>query len=314
MKSILAIVGITLLALASAQVFSASFTSPLFLWSNTKVFNGQNLQVSDLIQTQQLFGAMMGQKNDFSKYVNDGVEPEVIVLFIEPQLRSEQFPMLAQAYDSQPHGGAFTNLKALIEGYAASSIVIPYSTPRFSAGSMIRELIPFMKTRGGSVFVARDSDFVLEELNLNGVQILTLDALKQKADGKWDILSNGKTDLIVVGFNSPVVDPENIQIASAAYAKDDQYIKDVVSGLGQDYVAAFTSNKAVDEDTKEARKRNVKQQLLAATEDGSIFPPAIIEAVIVMIPFILILYVGVSCSSAVQSVLKFDAELDSKRR
>jgi len=142
-----------------------------------------------------------------------------------------------------------------------------------------------------------------------------MNQLEEKANANWNILSNGVVDVIIVGFDSPVVHPESVQSVSARYSADDAFINKVLSNLGNNYVAAFTSNQATDKETKKARAVHVLAQLGDTVENpGSIFPTEVVEAVIVMVPFVFILYVGLSCTSAVQSVLKYDAEVDQKRR
>jgi len=283
------------------------------MWSNTKYFIGQNVQVNEMVATEDVLRSIRGETSPVGKYFSEGkILPEVIVIFVEPELRTEQFPLLANAYAAQPNGGAFSKLKGALESYAASSIVIPYS--HSASGRTLGALVSSLSAQvsGLNVIVAKNTDsHVLSELDGRTV---TLEELSQLASSKWDILSNGVPDLIVVGFESPAVHPENLELALASYTVDDAYMNSFLHSLGKtNYVAMFTAEKTDIESVREARAMLTSVQL-GDTDDTSIFPPEVIEALIVMIPFLLILYIGISCTSSLQSNLKYDAELDLRKK
>jgi hypothetical protein len=279
------------------------------MWSNSRFFVGQNVEVNELVSTEDVVRGLKGQASPMSRYFLEGrALPELIVVFVEPELRTEQFPLLANSYAAQPNGGAFSKLKGTLESYAASSVVIPYSHSAFgqSVASMAAGF-------GGNVIVAKnEGSSALSELE--GHKTITLQRLLELGSSKnWEVLSNGVPDVVIVGFESPVVHPENVEVVSASYSNDDAFMNMFLHSLGtKSYVALFTSDKAVTESAKKARAELSMEQL-GASSDDSIFPPEVIEALIVMIPFLLILYIGVSCTSGVQSVLKFDAEMEKKK-
>lgn len=306
---------IVCLSLATAQYFSSAFTSPLFMWSNTKFFVGKNVQVNEMVSTEDVLGSIKGVSSPMGKYFSqERALPEVIVIFVEPELRTEQFPLLANSYASQPNGGAFSKLKGTLESYASSSVVVSYSHSSF--GQTIGSTIASLSSQGMKVTVAKKTgSSILSELDgRTDVNHVTLEQLTELASSNWEILSNGVPDLIVVGFDSPVVRPGNVELVSASYNADDTYMNSFLHSIGRStYVALFTAEKSATESVKQARAYLSLEQLGASNGD-SIFPPEVIEALIVMLPFLLILYIGVSCTSSVQSVLKFDAELDVRRK
>jgi len=317
MRSLYIVVALSL-SLATAQFFSAAFTSPLFLWSNANYFVGQNVHINELVSAEEVFRSVKGDSSSFGKYLKQGSQlPEVIVVFVEPELRTEQFPMLADAYALHPNGGAFSKLKGTLESYASSSVVIPYShsTSSRSTSSIVASLIASLPS-GASVTIAKNAgSSVLSDLNgVDRATYVTLEQLKDIATNNWKILSNGVPDLVIVGFESPAVHPENLEVVSKSYAADDAYMNTLLLSLGGNYVAVFTADKPVAEHVKQSRAIRSLEQLAAVSSDDSIFPKEVIEALIVMIPFLFILSIGICCTFGVQSNLKFDAELDNKKK
>jgi len=161
---------------------------------------------------------------------------------------------------------------------------------------------------GGKIILAKDSDStVLESVeSRKGIEYMSLAQLKNVAATNWDLLSNGVTDVVVVCFDSPAVHTDNIEEVTSSYSADDLFMNSILHSLGSDYLAIFTVEKPAAESIKQARAIMMARQL--SDDSGAFYPSDVIEAHIVMIPFLIILFTGICCTCSVQSELKFDAE------
>jgi phosphopentomutase len=229
------------------------------------------------------------------------------LFFIEPELRTEHFPLLADAYSVQPNGGAFSKLKGTLESYSTSSLVVPYTHvgEEKSIGSSIVMQLGRHLSKGASIIFASEDSESLQSLDKMSVSRISLEELKNLATKDWSIFSNGVTDIVIVSFDSPAVHADNVQEVAPSYAADDAYMHDLLQNIEGSYVAIYTADKPANEGVKLARATMMVRQLAAST---GIYPAAIVEAQIVMIPFLFILFVGLCCTYSVQSDLKFDAE------
>jgi len=202
-----------------------------------------------------------------------------------------------------------------LESYATSSLVVSYThssgTFKSIGTSIVDELVANLAP-GATITVAKDSDSDLffGLASRRNVARLSLAQLKYVANKEWSILSDGKTDLVVVCFDSPAVHPDNVDQVAPSYVADDAFMYALLHSLGNSYLAVFTSDKPATESAKQARATLMVRQLSDTTDD-SIYPSDVIEAHIVLIPFLIILFTGIYCTFGVQSDLKFDAEKKS---
>jgi len=299
------------ICLARADYSGPTFSSPLFMWSNSEYFVGKNLHVNKYTSTEEVVNSLVGQHSSLETFLKEGkVQPEVIFVFVEPELRTEQFPLLADSYSVHPNGGAFSKLKGTLESYATSSLVVTYthSGTKSIGSELVYDLADNLAV-GATITLVKDSDSDLlsEFASRKDVARISLAQLKFVASKDWSILSNGKTDLVIVCFDSPAVHADNIDQVLPSYVADDAFMHSILHSLGSSYLAVFTADKAATESVKHARATFMVRQLSDTTDD-SIYPSDLIEAHIVLIPFLIILFTGICCTFGVQSDLKFDAE------
>lgn len=276
-------------------VFSLVPTSPVFLWSNTNFLKG-NSQNIEVVSAQEISSL-------FSKHSGEKIDAEVIVVFVEPKLLSVDVSSLAHA-NQQSNGGAFQNLKKFIES-SVSSRVYQYVKSDDIANQIIRSL----SSQAGQVYSIGD-------VSVSNAKSITFEQIK-------DIkLNDGVVDLIVVGFNSPAVTEENA--VHDQYAADDKKIAEVLGSLSAKYLAVVASNidtviESEPEDGVFARNAHIRAFERQYAQNGdrlytTYWPAGIIEALFVIWPFLLILFVGICCTVQIQSDLKFDAERVMLRR
>jgi len=301
------------------DAFSMTETSPVFMWSNTQTFTGRNIQEINVIPARAL-SKFINTESPISQYLTTkGETPEVIVVFVEPFLASEQIPILAHAYDAQPNGGVFSHIKTLVES-ARSSLVIPYTSSPSVGTEFIRSLTASLN--GGSVYTVEDSNINVDSPN----HMTASELVKKLGSSSWSPLSNGITDLIVVHFSASVSSNYDDAAIQKQYESDDQTVADIVSALGDvKYLAIFTSESGSSRlGTQSSRRSEPNGAHMKAfnqrfgqsydTLYTTNWPDGAIEALIVMIPFIVILFIGICCTFCVQSDLKYDAEKTFMRK
>jgi len=297
-------ISVLFLLLSVQLVEGLSSTTPMFMWSNLNIFNSQNIQEINFISTQQVANGIQKKESVLSTYISSNFEqPELIIVFLENLLLSEDLPQLAHSYETKPNGGALSNLKRLVET-SKSSLVIPY----------------VVSSASHSLFVGRD---IIESLSksING-QVITkeaqefVDALKNKDN--QDILNNGKTDLVVLHFNHPSDDSDYQEKAN--HDSKVAVVINAVTELSSTYLAIFTGNNDNTEtEIQHSRKashlgtRELRGFEVVYGQDGDVlystnWPDGVIEGLLVMVPFLAILFIGLCCTLQLQSELKFDAE------
>jgi len=318
MRSLFILLGLCC-AIFAQDTVQHVFTSPVFAWSNTGFFRGRNLKVNDLVSTEDVSNGLQRMKGSKLEAImnSETNNPEVIVVFAEPELRTEQVTVLTHARASQPDGGALGNLKGLIESYSSSSVSIPYAYSE--DGSIASSIVNNLLTQypNADLIVARDSrespSFVRAASS-----VLTLAQLMDnfKSGKALSPLSDGVTDVIYVSFASPAVSgADNLVLSS--YKTDDSYMMNFHEALKASnvpFVAAFTAERATDNiqlnfPVSHPQIARFEMQFRQEDNGGSRFwPPEVIEGLILMIPFLIILIIGICCTCNIQSALKFEAD------
>jgi len=323
----LAILAIVLISYVFAQeITTASFTSPLFLWSNTKYFSAKNIQIRELVSTEDVQDAFLQNKRltPISSFFQASSSPKVeaIVIFVEPKLNSEHVSILSNAYSNNV-GGAFSHLKNLLDN-SVSSLVAPYvyAGESNSIGSSVVLSLSNNLQAGAKVIIARSEGSTMlpdfkEKKNIDNI---SLQELQKLTSNNWSVLNNGVTDLIVVCFDAgeEVLNQE----VRKEYASDDAFLEilDSFTKSGVNYVAAYTSEKSSSElqlvmpssHPSMSAFEELHQQRRGNSID-QLFPAEIMQGLLFTLPLVIILFIGVCCTFGLQSALKFDAEKVKQR-
>jgi len=282
---------ITFFSLIGFILFSSSFTessvvgtTPVLMWSNYNSFTGQNIQETNVVSVSEISAALRSESSSLSNYFNKGVTPEVVFVFVEAQLSTEQMSMLSNAHGIKPNGGAFSNIKGFVEN-SESSLVLPYVTSSLVGKELVQSLASM-----GSVHTFNGQPDQAQISNL---------------------LNNGNLDIVLVHFNS-------FSLIANNYAADDAAVASWIAlANGARYMAIFTANGAESKvlDTNTIIDRHERAVVFRDTyaQNGDLlyttnWPVGVVEAIFVMAPFIVILFIGVCCTMQIQSDLKFDAE------
>jgi len=263
-------------------------TSPVFAWSNGGHFAGKNIQVKELTKAESVVDVIFPQE---SKAKN-------IIVFVQPQLQTEQFFNLAAAHSAQPNGGAFSNLKKLVEG-SASSLNVPYVT---SSESLSENVVEQLSKKVDSVIV----------LSEDGESKLNVPSVSRKISD-FEAPSSG-SNLIVVIFKSNDVN---------GFRADDAVVQNICDKFqSETYVALFVGDVAP---TSTSQKRSVTvnspsmeafhKRYAQADEvtSSNIWNSDIVSGLIISIPFLIILLCGLKCSFDIQSDIRFENQLQPKK-
>jgi len=316
----LCVVALVVSGYGSEQVdFRPVRTSPAFIWGNNNyLFSGQNVQVLDVASSEDIKNAILKTKipSVLSPHFTQATsqQPEVFLVFIENELRSDQVPAL---------GDSLKNVKSLVES-SASSMSVPYVYNKVN-GNIGNDIATALADKFGKVVVAtnEDSSKLPASLRRNVVSLTKLMSLA--SDNSWDLLNNKQMDVVVVLFdsrssnnNSPTMEPSMLE----GVAFDDTYIALLVSHIKSvNYVALFTAQQPAAQvdyyfpssDPKLARfEEALTQQALGEVCNGCLWPNSVLEGLIVIAPFLIILVIAVSCNYQIQSELKYDAEKPRK--
>jgi len=278
MRGYIILSAILLIGAALASESSTS-TSPLFLWSNIPYFQGKNNQVKTLTPVESIQETLQN-----SGFISKTQKPETVIVFVQPNLND--FVKISAARTSKPDGGAFANLKKLVET-STSSVVIPYVLPK--EGSISTHVVESLRSM------------------IDGTTTIVSEKFDQEEFKKTS--NNGLTDLIIVHFNGQ-------------FAEEDLLLNEYISMISSStYVSIFTANESKD-DNKVINKRFSQNDVRTLskrlsqedyTSSGNIWNRSIVTGLVLMVPFIIILIVGLRCGFDIQSEINFEKPLSSKK-
>lgn len=264
--------------------------APTFLWSNQQVFSGNNEQILDNIAFAEIESKIFG--------ITKNQNPEIILAFVQPKMSVTSFTLITD-YD------AFTPLKNMMDSSASSFIAQYTESPKFAT-----QLGHDFSAQGGSVYMATENGKA-DVAHMGAKEVMTISALEDRLkSGNWEVLNNKKTDLIVVVFH---VEKKAPVIA----AQSELMARIVESVKGTSYLALFGSEEIISSmnarseavsqnaDAKLARFNKAFRQTQQSVSD-TYWPNQIVEALILMAPFIIIALIGVTCTFGIQSDLKFE--------
>jgi len=294
-------------------------TSPAFIWANNNyLFSGQNVQVLDVASSEDIKDAVLKTKipTVLSPHFTHGVaqQPEVFFIFIENELRTDQVPAL---------GNSLKNIKSLVQS-SSSSMAIPYVYNK-GYGNIGTDIAAALADKSSKVMLATNGDYSNLPSSLRR-HVVSLEKLVSLAsDSSWELLHNKQMDVVVVMFDShssnnnrPTMDAPMLE----GVAVDDSYIAILLSHIKSvSYVSLFTAQQPAtpvdyffpSSDPKLARfEEAVTQTGLGDTCNGCFWPDSVVEGLVVIAPFLIILFIGVTCNYSIQSELKYEAERPRK--
>jgi len=223
------------LLLAFISLSSSRFTAdvPLAVWSGAQYLTGQNIPISNTITPSEVedlldsFVSPTKRTGQLSQYVSPKSIPEVIVIFAEHKIRSDQVSTYKKS---------FAHLKNLVKN-EESSLFAPFVDLVVSFDSSVVNVAYSAKARNGQVFYVGRGSILLHDLSrrVPATAIIPLEKFENTFSNSA-IFSNGVTDVIVVHLDSksPSLDTK--------FKESDDTIKSVqtlVSSKTTKYVSAY---------------------------------------------------------------------------
>lgn len=295
----------TLLLTIALVCFLAVFSSatkddvfqpvPLIMWGNN-IQSIQNLETTGENKLQEIV----------TETINEICQQnEIVVIFIEPKLRTEQL--------WETHA-----FKTLSEKVNSGATVYPYVAAELGISNAVVKSVKPISSR---VTLAKNSLARGELAELNRISIDSLPSFLETSD----VLSNGVTDVVIVYFDEAEGSDEELLAAYAAHDDLAGSIIDIVNAkTSGKFAAMFTANKPyLTEVTRIPKVRRMVRDLDDnSTGSGSdsrtdpygpynpiyttYFPPFILEVYITGGVMLIILFIGVCCTCNLQTPGRFE--------
>jgi len=300
----------------------STFTVPVFMWSDKQIFS--TAQIADTITTGDVEFALASllRQNTHkssklsSSFNQNAAAPEVVILFVEPELRTDQVPYIASAFASTP-GGSFSHIKKAIET-SASSLVMPYTV--VSEVTLLDEaLLDSLEAlnNNANLFLSASGNLFARLRQQNGVKAVAVNSLISEMKSS-NAFTNGVTDLVVVSFDN------------SDYADHDTVIGDLLESIQTstkgNYVAIYTANMPTNSQFtwsfEEHATREFHQNIAFAVFDNNngtkndsnvthhkinYFPGPFIEVLLICAVLVTMLFTGACAIFSLQTPDKWEA-------
>jgi len=280
LKVVVLVLGL-ICAISSLQVKS---TVPALFWSNTNTFSKSLYELNQVITTKDVQQILTQNTENFASIVTK-TSPQITLVFLEAKLDTTNFYSVLGGR-TKDNNGYLPSLKSIIEG-STTSMIAPYVN---ITSNVAAELA---KQFNRVIVVKQSQDMV----TVDG-QVVAIDQLATTVQSG---------DLVLV-----YMDAVDVQQTNAIF----QNVFDVVKSYN--YVAAFTSSQQKSYQFEAVYPQLAKMQrdvqaTLAVSGSSGYWLDGIVEALIIMIPFLIILFTGLCCTFSVQSELKFEVEKAKKQ-
>jgi hypothetical protein len=289
-------------------VIAISPPMPAFMWSgNNNFLKTSNHEVAEPLSVSVLADLVKyasGQSEsapvEISSYVaTQHQTPELIVVFVHPELQTSQVSSYGDAFTRKSNGGSFFHLKNYLE-QSPSSLTIPY----------------LFKTVGAQ------QNFIEDLKQLNHVHQVDAEDAPAFIHGHHSLFTDSKPDIIVVKFNPSSDD------VSASLKQSDSIMGQIVERVRKqshgNYLAIVTSNNPTSTKSKKSldsltqtifaqSKSSMKQDESSddsgsststsnySSDDALYISPAILSSLIVVFFLVSVTFVGVGALMALKT-------------
>jgi len=277
---------VSLVTWGVSSSFFPEIPSPVFLWSGSNYFTTKNSQFLETTSSNQIINvvhSILQNKGDaadiqFGKQFQTFNPPEMVVMYV---VSSPHFP--------------YKQIEPVLDS-AISSIIIPYNyhqntVPSFSLVETVRHSENEHKL---VVSQGEDDQFMADDYVKNGELISYLEQNK-------DVLfKSGKSSIMIVFL--PKGETEGLEFLKKVNSK----VNDLSQGH---YVAVLTADSPVEHisqtvDSVHTQIAVMQRDIFAAANDD-LWPYAIWEGLLVSIVMLAMLFVGVFCTSTVQTPVRW---------
>jgi len=288
---------------------------PLFAWSDEQLFTSKGAEIKSTLTQADIEDFLYALLNLRTEIENTKLQvlnvlaeaPEVVVVFVEPELTTQTVSKVGDAY-SALDGGLYNNLNAILKRSAAT-LTVPYVTYSTYSSLLDAPLIHVSEDlKQGSVLVVREGDSSLFGVfrQLSGVQTINLNDFKDYLELHSDLFLNGVADIIVVAFENS----DHLKSHDSIIGQISTYVSLETSGkyvgvytanspATNDYVWSFPSTEvfiypdsAAGMEAYFAYLNNNATTNTTNTTTINYFPGALLEAYIVVIPLLIMFFIG----------------------
>ncbi|EGG19884.1 hypothetical protein DFA_06987 [Cavenderia fasciculata] len=212
---------IILSAICCSVAFAASLNIPIIGWSNEKIFlQNEVINTFEASQFESMLNSMIkGQSTPLIKKHM----PELITIFVEDTLRTDELSTILGSYKQNSDGGDLSAIKSNMES-AGSSVFIPYAT---TSGNFVSSILNSLASDfQGQIYVASES---ASSFKIAGASHIELTNIKKSLPSS--IFSNQVADILVV-----------VLPKTESYAQHNEHIKQVSKIVeSKDTVTFFTA-------------------------------------------------------------------------
>jgi len=300
-----------ILSLLCASAAAEKSFVPTWMWSGVSTFKGRNSQLLDQLSTDTISSFINNYVSDASsdldvqaalkKQTQASGSPEVVVVFVYDQLRTDQVARLSQA-------GALDKLQSSLAA-SSSSLSLPYS--QSSDGQFINKLSP--AARGKTI---------ASGVTFPNAEVVALEDLVSVLEARQEIFTNGVPDLVVVklGKLTPAQDAIMGGVCDLITARSHgKYIalltaNDITPLVEEGIQMNFDMPQPAGHGRRltEGDAPKPKKDAGACGGDGTCeYPipitPNVLTGLIVGFMLLIIFLIGFNCLFALQTPRKFDA-------
>jgi len=336
MKGVILLVFVLLTISVFCLSSETSAPVPFFVWSNNEFFSGKNEILAEIspLNAQSLLQSCCFVKDsqestEFSKYFKNGFNsiPEVVILYLEQKLSTEQFAELSSVYHRKPSSNsAFLNLANRLSK-AKSSLMVPFVTASKSNEKISDSLQKLSEDLSkiypsSNCFLAKSSSSSFLSNLASKIKTKTPEQLLELLDKENNMFSNGVPDLIIVPFDSPTFYEHDAYIEKVQKVVDEKTNGNFVSIYTSDApktthalrsftveqmstVSGYTEVTQVTPDTSDLDPYNVGVY-------NSYFPIQMFEILMVAIFTIGTILVGGLCLFGTQTPQKYETPKKQK--
>jgi hypothetical protein len=308
------IIALSILYLISATFAPSTFsTVPLLVWSGDDYFapGSHNPELISNEQLETLFQRVAGLKNQDSviEFVKT-TSPEVVVVFVENKLRTDQFSQYARqgANEHQTFNRLRTAFKSSKTSascpYVLASEYLPISDV---ISQTTNDLLQSSPT--STVYIVNDQTEAATQTQSGVINRSLVQFLEDISLGNT-IFSNGVTDFVAIHFS-----PKEETTQATALSEDDSYIGTIHQIINKEtngnYIAVFTADTPQEKSIRRIRATKTEDENVEFTASVSnffstYFPIQVTFALFTFALLIIILLVGILCTMSIQAPQRFE--------
>jgi len=283
---------------------------PLVAWAGDSSFAGKNLQISQTLFAKDipvLVASMLSQNHKFDQYVTLHGEPEIVVLFLEPKLRTDEVVRFSSSLPTLS-----TMLKTSV-----SSLFSPFINMDEQFVPSLVDVASLTQKNGGSILYHGEGSLL--PLLQGQVPVSVVNSILEiNSDA---LLKNGVMDLLLIELHSEL---PTIQERLKETDQTIALVNEVIFSRTHKYISVYTALQyhTLEESLKSlpSTQKRVYSSIDQVPDDrphhwfNRWFPNWFWEQAIIWIIMIVISFVGIMALFGLQTPNKLPRGRDAPRK